>query len=149
MFDAKCSHTHKHYFKIKLRFKQWKNHFTLLHLNHVFCMLSHFIRCMKILFTKLIVCYNFWPWLISLSKKHGYLPIILYGCVGTHPSSIEGYDQHFFFLFFGGRWKGATLIGPSDLFLKHRAHPPNRSPEVIYFIALVVIPYLVIMVGTR
>jgi hypothetical protein len=67
-----------------------------------------------------IVCYNFRPLVISLSKRHGYLPIILYGYVGTHPSSIEGYNQHFFFFFFwGGRWKGATLIGPSIFFLKH------------------------------
>ncbi len=75
-----------------------------------------------------IVCYNFRPWLISLSKKHGYLPIILYGCVATHPSSIEG-TPNIFFLWGGGWvWKGATLIGPSDFFLKHWAHPPNRSP---------------------
>jgi hypothetical protein len=50
-----------------------------------------------------IVCYNFRPWLISLSKKHGYLPIILYGCVGTHPPSW-GAHTTFFFLFLGG-WK--------------------------------------------
>jgi hypothetical protein len=50
-----------------------------------------------------IVCYNFSPWPISLSKKHGYLPIILYGCVGTHPPSIEGHTQHFFSFFGGGK----------------------------------------------
>jgi len=50
-----------------------------------------------------IVCYKFSPWPISLSKKHGYLPITYYFVwVCRYTSSINwGAHPTFFFFFLG------------------------------------------------
>lgn len=109
------------------------------------CMLSHFIGCTKILFTKLFVTIfglGYYPFLKAWIPTYYFVWVCRYTSFfnwGVHPT---------FFFFFLGEVERSHFDWSIRLFFwKHWAHPPNRSPEVIDFIALV-IHYLIIMVGT-